>query len=242
MVGKITAEILNTYSVEQLKAYINRTAKKSNLDLRALEAAGAAKGSSAYRYIKTKAFDAKQSGKFKKEDATIGINKKGEFYFKTNFTGKESRAELLHRASIIANFKGAKTHTVSGVERAYDKSYQTYINRKSRRLAEEKYGIGKATKAQILKEKIALQTDEKKAAFNEAWASLNKEQYKQASRMSEQVAELFLRGYTASEVMEAIDKIGEEYSVQEYIDYLGEPNTESYMPQEEEEQPPFMED
>lgn len=229
MARKITAENLNNYSIEQLKAYINRTAKKSNLDLRALEAAGVEKGSSAYRYIKTKAFDAKQSGKFKKEDATIGINKKGEFYFKTNFTGKESRAELLHRASIIANFKGAKTHTVAGVERAYDKSYQTYINRKARQLAEDKYGMGKATKAQILKEKRALQSDEKKSAFNEAWASLNKEEYKKASRMSETVAELFLSGYTSSEVMEAIDKIGEEYSIEEYKDYIDE-SLDDYSP------------
>ena len=219
MAKKITAENLNNYNVAQLKAYINRTAKKANLDLRALEKAGVQSGSRAYKYVETVAFDAKKQ-KRGKESGAIAVNKKGQAYFKTNFTGKETRAQLLKRAAQISAFKKAKTHTVAGVEKAYEKSYQTYINKKARELAEEKKGMGKATKADIMAAKRKLQSSSGASAFNQAWGSFNSEQYARAKRQSEQVAELILNGYTADEIISALDAVGEDQSLDEYREWL----------------------
>lgn len=256
---RITAEQLNKMTTAQLKAYINRTAKKANRDLRALEAAGAAGGSRAYQYLEAVAFDKKKgrttavknekTGETERKpiqsrENIVGTNKKGEIYFKTNFTGKESRGQLLSRAAMIAGFKGAKTNTVRGVEKAYEKTYNTYVNKRAREIAKERASKEgrRYTRADILSAKRDIQSMADKDFFNSQWGALSKEQYEIAKRQSGETAKFFASGYTADELMEAINKLGEEQTLAEYVDFVrselrGEDITQE---EEEEERNPFL--
>lgn len=229
MARRITAEQLNRYSKSQLEQYIYRTAKKANLDLRALEKEGYAKGSAAYRYVKAKAVD----------DGMIGTNAKGEIYFKTRHPGA-SFYELKHIASEIQSFKASKTHTSTGVQRAYSKSYNTYLNKRAFDIAGEREGTIDPTKAGVLKAKRELESKTDKSWFNEQWGALSKKAYAKAKRMSEQVAQLFEQGYSARQVTRAINKLGEEESLSEYKAVMANPKGISFI--ESDEKNPFLED
>ena len=226
---RITAEQLNRYSKSQLEQYIYRTAKKANLDLRALEKEGYAKGSAAYRYVKAKAID----------DGMIGTNAKGEVYFKTRHPGA-SFYELKHIASEIQAFKASKTHTATGVQRAYSKSFNTYLNKRAFDIARERDGTINPSKAGVLKAKRELETKADKNWFNEQWGSLSKKAYAKAKRMSEQVAQLFEQGYTARQVTRAINKLGEDETLSEYKAVMANPKGISFT--ESLEKNPFLED
>lgn len=256
---RITGEQLNRMTTAQLKAYINRTAKKANRDLRALEAAGAASGSRAYQYLEAVAFDKKQgrttavknevTGETERKpiqsrEHIVGTNKKGEIYFKTNFTGKETRGQLLSRAAMIAGFKGSKTNTVRGVEKAYEKTYNTYVNKRSREIAKERASKEgrRYTRADILKAKRDIQSMSDKDFFNSQWGSLSKEQYEIAKRQSGETAKFFASGYTADELMQAVEKLGEEQTLSEYVDFVRSELRGEDITQEEyeEERNPFL--
>ncbi len=229
MARRITAEQLNRYSKSQLEQYIYRTAKKANLDLRALEKEGYSEGSAAYRHVKTKAVDG----------GMIGTNKKGEIYFKTRYPGA-SFQELKHIASEIREFKASRTHTAAGVQRAYSKSYNTYLNKRAFDIAGERQGTINPSKAEVLKAKRELESKVDKNWFNSQWGALSKKAYAKAKRMSEQVAQLFEQGYSARQVIRAINKVGEEESLSEYKAIMANPKGISFT--ESDDRNPFLED
>ena len=202
---RITAEQLNNYSKAQLETYIYRTAKKANLDLRALEKAGADAGSQAYKKVRSLAFDGD----------IVSTNKKGQIYFKGSYHDK-SRGQLLHIATEIATFKGSKTHTPAGVERAYDKAYKTYLKNRAQDIAGEEEKTLRPTRAGVLKAQRELESQVDKNWFNNQWGRLSRENYKKAQNMSETVAQLFEQGYSARQVTIAINKIGEDNDLEDY--------------------------
>ena len=202
---RITPEQLNNYSKAQLEAYIYRTAKKANLDLRALENAGADAGSQAYKKVRALAFDGD----------IVSTNKKGQIYFKGSYHDK-SRGQLLHIASEIATFKGSKTHTPAGVERAYEKAYKTYLKNRAQDIAGEEERTLRPSRAGVLKAQRELESQVDKNWFNNQWGRLSRENYKKAQNMSETVAQLFEQGYSARQVTIAINKIGEDNDLEDY--------------------------
>ena len=202
---RITAEQLNNYSKAQLETYIYRTAKKANLDLRALEKAGADAGSQAYKKVRSLAFDGD----------IVSTNKKGQIYFKGSYHDK-SRGQLLHIASEIARFKASKTHTPAGVERAYHKAYKTYVNKRAAEIAGEEEGTISPSRAGVLKAKRQLESQVSKNWFNNQWGAFSKKMYIKAKMMSETVAQLMEQGYSARQIAISINKIGEEHSLDEY--------------------------
>lgn len=205
MARRITPEQLNNYSKQQLETYIYRTAKKANLDLRALEKAGADAGSQAYKKVRALAFDGD----------IVSTNKKGQIYFKGSYHDK-SRGQLLHIASEIATFKGSKTHTPAGVERAYEKAYKTYLKNRAQDIAGEEERTLRPSRAGVLKAQRELESQVDKNWFNNQWGRLSRENYKKAQNMSETVAQLFEQGYSARQVTIAINKIGEDNDLEDY--------------------------
>ena len=205
MAKRITAEQLNNYSKAQLETYIYRTAKKANLDLRALEKAGADAGSQAYKKVRALAFDGD----------IVSTNKKGQIYFKGSFKGQTVQ-QLRHIAKEIATFKASKTHTPAGVERAYHKAYKTYINKRAAEIAGEEEGTISPSRAGVLKAKRQLESQVSKNWFNNQWGAFSKEMYSKAKMMSETVAQLMEQGYSARQIAISINKIGEDHSLDEY--------------------------
>lgn len=205
MARRITAEQLNNYSKAQLEGYIYRTAKKANLDLRALEKAGADAGSAAYKKVRALAFDGD----------IVSTNKKGQIYFKGSFKGQTVQ-QLRHIAKEIATFKAAKTHTPAGVERAYNKAYKTYIKNRAEDIAGEEERTLKPSRAGVLKAQRELESQVDKNWFNNQWGRLSRENYKKAQNMSETVAQLFEQGYSARQVTIALNKIGEDNDLEDY--------------------------
>ena len=202
---RITAEQLNRYSKAQLEQYIYRTAKKANLDLRALEKAGADAGSQAYKKVRALAFDGD----------IVSTNKKGQIYFKGSFKGQTVQ-QLRHIAKEIATFKAAKTHTPAGVERAYEKAYKTYLKNRAQDIAGEEERTLRPTRAGVLKAQRELESQVDKNWFNQQWGRLSRENYKKAQNMSETVAQLFEQGYSARQFTIALNKIGEENDLEDY--------------------------
>lgn len=202
---RITAEQLNRYSKAQLEQYIYRTAKKANIDLRALEKAGADAGSQAYKKVRALAFDGD----------IVSTNKKGQIYFKGSFKGQTVQ-QLRHIAKEIATFKAAKTHTPAGVERAYEKAYKTYLKNRAQDIAGEEERTLRPTRAGVLKAQRELESQVDKNWFNQQWGRLSRENYKKAQNMSETVAQLFEQGYSARQVTIALNKIGEENDLEDY--------------------------
>lgn len=202
---RITAEQLNRYSKSQLEHYIYRTAKKANLDLRALEKAGADAGSQAYKKVRALAFDGD----------IVSTNKKGQIYFKGSFKGQTVQ-QLRHIAKEIATFKAAKTHTPAGVERVYNKAYKTYIKNRAKDIAGEEERTLTPSRAGVLKVERELESQVDKNWFNNQWGRLSRENYKKAQNMSETVAQLFEQGYSARQVTIAINKIGEDNDLEDY--------------------------
>lgn len=205
MARRITAEQLNTYTKAQLETYIYRTAKKANLDLRALEKAGADAGSQAYKKVRALAFDGD----------IVSTNKKGQIYFKGSYKDK-TRGQLLHIASEIATFKASKTHTPAGVERAYNKAFKTYLEKRAKDIAGEEEGTILPSRAGVLKARRELETQSDKNWFNNQWGRLSRENYKKVQNMSETVAQLFEQGYSARQVTIALNKIGEDSDLEDY--------------------------
>lgn len=202
---RITPEQLNNYTKQQLETYIYRTAKKANLDLRALEKAGADAGSQAYKKVRALAFDGD----------IVRTNKQGQLYFKGTYHDK-SRGQLLHIATEIATFKGSKTHTPAGVERAYEKAYKTYIKNRAKDIAGKEEMTLTPSRAGVLKVQRELESQTDKNWFNNQWGRLSRENYKKAQNMSETVAQLFEQGYSARQVTIALNKIGEDNDLEDY--------------------------
>ena len=202
---RITPEQLNNYSKAQLETYIYRTAKKANLDLRALEKAGSDAGSQAYKKVRALAFDGD----------IVSTNKKGQIYFKGSFKGQTVQ-QLRHIAKEIATFKASKTHTPAGVERAYEKAYKTYLKNRAQDIAGEEERTLRPSRAGVLKAQRELESQVDKNWFNQQWGRLSRDNYKKAQNMSETVAQLFEQGYSARQVTIAINKIGEDNDLEDY--------------------------
>lgn len=204
---KITGEVLNKYTKEQLEKYINQMGKKANRHLAALEKAESEKGSKAYRYIQTLAHDKKYATHTEKPR------------FRTTVKG-ESFQEMKTHAAEIQHFFEARTHTVHGVERAYKKTYDTYIHHKALQAVESKKGLGNATKAEVMKAEGELRKKISKEAFNGAWGDLTATQYEKAKTISDIVADLIEEGFSGSEIGKALDDYGTGLAESQYIDIL----------------------
>lgn len=205
MAKRYTVEDLKRMSLKELEKVLPNLAKKANMDLRALENAQAAKGSRAYRYIQKLSFDGDDVKK----------NREGKPYFQTSIkreageSDRDYRHRLLHHTALIATFRSKPTHTAKGVENAYDKTYQTWLQRRATKLAGERFGTMKPSKAQIEQVKAEIDTMSGKAHFNQAWGDFNKDQYEYMQRHSEVVAILISEGYDADELVQALDKMDE---------------------------------
>lgn len=220
---RITGEVLNKYTAEQLEKYINQMGKKANRHLAALEKAESEKGSKAYRYIQTLAHDKKYATHTEKPR------------FRTTTKG-ESFQEMKSHAAEIQHFFQARTHTVHGVERAYKKTYDTYIHHKALQAVESEKGLGNATKAEVMKAESELRKKISKEAFNGAWGDLTATQYEKAKTISDIVADLIEEGFSGSEIGKALDDYGTGLAESQYIDLLSKEEviTEEKSPFEEE--------
>ena len=220
---KITGEVLNKYTAEQLEKYINQMGKKANRHLAALEKAESEKGSKAYKYIQTLAHDKKYATHTEKPR------------FRTTTKG-ESFQEMKTHAAEIQHFFAARTHTVHGVERAYKKTYETYIHHKALQAVESKKGLGNATKAEVMKAEHDLKNKISKEDFNGAWGDLTSSQYEKAKTISSIVADLIEEGFSGAEIGNALDEYGTGLAESEYMDLLSkeEAITDEQSPFEEE--------
>lgn len=97
---------------------IKSMASKANYRLRQLEAFDLRKASNAYRYIERRHFD---------KDSAISETRSGLIKFDTKLARK-SMQQLVHEKRELERFLyEAKTSTVKGTRRAYQKSYETYM-------------------------------------------------------------------------------------------------------------------
>ena len=122
---RITAEVLNKYTEAQLDKYIEQMGKSANRHLTALEKEGASSGSKAYSYVQGLAHDKAYASHTEKPR------------FRTTTTGESFQQKKAHAAE-IQRFFSAKTHTVKGVERAYNKSYKTLFKTGLNRLPKKR--------------------------------------------------------------------------------------------------------
>lgn len=204
---RITAEVLNKYTEAQLDKYIEQMGKSANRHLTALEKEGASSGSKAYSYVQGLAHDKAYASHTEKPR------------FRTTTTGESFQQKKAHAAE-IQRFFSAKTHTVKGVERAYNKSYRTYTHNRAVMRLEEKYGIGRAPKAEVLKEEERIRNKISKEDFNHAWGAFNASQYEKAKQVSEMVADLIEEGYTGEDIGRALDEYGTGRAESEYMDLI----------------------
>ena len=220
---RITGEVLNKYIAEQLEKYINQMGKKANRHLAALEKAESEKGSKAYKYIQTLAHDNKYATHTERPR------------FRTT-TKDESFQEMKSHAAEIQHFFQARTHTVHGVERAYKKTYDTYIHHKALQAVESEKGLGNATKAEVMKAERDLRQKISKEDFNHAWGDLRASQYEKAKTISDIVADLIEEGFSGSEIGKALDEYGTGLAENEYVRLLTptEAITDEKSPFEEE--------
>lgn len=220
---KITGEVLNKYTAEQLEKYINQMGKKANRHLAALEKAESEKGSRAYKYIQTLAHDKKYATHTEKPR------------FRTTTKG-ESFQQMKSHAAEIQHFFEARTHTVHGVERAYKKTYDTYIHNKALRNVESEKGLGNATKAEVMKAEKELRGKISKSDFNGAWGALTASQYEKAKTISDIVADLIEEGFSGEEIGKALDEYGTGMAENEYVRLMTptEAITDEQSPFEEE--------
>lgn len=120
---------LNKLTAKQLAAYIANYGKTVNTRLSSLEQKGYAEGSVAFRYITEKD---PHRGEF--------VTKSKSGYTKISLKTKGlSRNQLLAKATTIQGFLNAKTSTISGTKKAYDKSLNTFNERKNTNLSQEEY-------------------------------------------------------------------------------------------------------
>ena len=99
---------LRTLSTERLKAFVKSHGKVANQRLVALEKAGL-ETYPAYQYISSRLSSDKTS-----------LSKSGHLKLNIGVRGK-SRNELLEIATIIDNFEKAKTSTIGGIRKIYEK-------------------------------------------------------------------------------------------------------------------------
>lgn len=220
---KITAEVLNKYSEAQLDKYIEQMGKSANRHLTALEKENAASGSKAYSYVQGLAHDKAYASHTEKPR------------FRTTTTGESFQQKKAHAAEIQRFFQ-ARTHTVHGVERAYKKTYDTYIHHKALQAVESKKGLGNATKAEVMKAERDLKNKISKEDFNGAWGDLTASQYEKAKTISSIVADLIEEGFSGAEIGKALDEYGTGLAESEYMDLLSkeEAITDEQSPFEEE--------
>ena len=202
---RITGEVLNKYTAEQLEKYINQMGKKANRHLAALEKAESEKGSKAYKYIQSLAHDNKYATHTERPR------------FRTTTAGDKSFQEMKSHAAEIQHFFQARTHTVYGVERAYKKTYDTYIHHKAMQLVEGEKGLGNATKAEVMKAEKELRGKISKSDFNGAWGALTASQYEKAKTISDIVADLIEEGFSGKEIGKALDEYGTGMAENEYV-------------------------
>lgn len=204
---RITGEVLNKYTAEQLQKYISQMGKSANRHLAALEKADSEKGSKAYKYIQSLAHDKKYAAHTERPR------------FRTTTKG-ESFQEMKAHAAEIQRFFSAKTHTVAGVERAYKKTYDTYIHHKALQKVESAKGLGNATKAEVMKAERDLRKKISKSDFNGAWGALTATQYEKAKTISDIVADLIEEGFSGEEIGKALDDYGTDLAESQYIELL----------------------
>lgn len=222
---KITAEVLNRYSEAQLDKYIQQMGKRANRHLIALEKEDAAKGSKAYAYMRTLAHDNQY------------VKHTEQPRFRTTTSGETFQQKKAH-AAMIQRFIGARTHSVAGVKRAYEKTYNTYIKNKAMAELEKDQGVGNFTKAQLLVKQEELKEKITEADFNGAWGAFNSEQLEKAKVMSEIVADLIEEGYKGADIGKAIDMYGTDQAENEYKDLIDN-NFVIKDQMDTEEEPPF---
>lgn len=218
---RITAEVLNKYTEAQLDKYIEQMGKSANRHLTALEKESAASGSKAYSYVQGLAHDKAYASHTEKPR------------FRTTTTGESFQQKKAHAAEIQRFFQ-AKTHTVKGVERAYNKAYKSYVHNRAVRAAEEQKGIGNATKADIMRQEERIRGKVSASDFNHAWGSFNSDQYEKAKQISEIVADLIEEGYSGSDIGRAIDEYGTGRAESEYMALIDEGFSDYDNPFEEE--------
>lgn len=192
----ISAEDINKMSRTELERYIVNAAKKSNMAMRDLEKTGFSKASRAYRYAKKNLFD---------DTKLMSYNKQGQKIFRTSVRKDETINDLRHRASKIANFRNAPSHTSVGVKKQYKKAYETWIKARAK-----KNMTGDYTDAQLQAEEKRLKTERSEQWFGEQWGAFTEEQYRFMQRGSEVVAILINEGYTAEQIVQAIQSIEDE--------------------------------
>lgn len=120
---------LNNLTAKQLAGYIANYGKTVNTRLTALERKGYAESSVAFRYITEK-------------DPHRGdyVTKSKSGYTKISLKTKGlTRNQLLAKATTIQGFLNANTSTITGTNKAYDKSLNTFNQRKNTRLSQAEY-------------------------------------------------------------------------------------------------------
>ena len=120
---------LNNLTAKQLAGYIANYGKTVNTRLSALERKGYVESSVAFRYITEKD---PHRGEF--------VTKSKSGYTKISLkTRGLTRNQLLAKATTIQSFLNAKTSTISGIKKAYDKSLNTFNERKNTKLSAAEY-------------------------------------------------------------------------------------------------------
>lgn len=115
---------INKASYKQLESYIRNEGKKANQRLVQLKKSGYDQTSNAYRHIETLSyFDDKNQFKTSKS-GNLGFNVSIRALTK-GLTKQQAQARLRAQASLIKGFINAKTSTVSGINKAYEKASKT---------------------------------------------------------------------------------------------------------------------
>ena len=120
---------LNVLKAKQLAEYIANYGKTVNTRLSELEKKGYAESSVAFRYITEKD---PHRGEY--------VTKSKSGYTKISLKTKGlSRNKLLSKAITIQGFLNAKTSTISGTKKAYEKAFNTFNERKNTKLSLKEY-------------------------------------------------------------------------------------------------------
>lgn len=115
---------LQKMSIDELKSILKANVKKSNNRLTRLEKNSIGTNANAYRWTEKKV---------PKEDALYYSKNRPRYSSKTKGLSKN---ELLHRISLTENFLEAGTSTITGINKSYKQSYETF---------KEKYSIENIT-------------------------------------------------------------------------------------------------
>lgn len=120
---------LNKLTAKQLATYIANYGKTVNTRLTELEKKGYAESSVSFRYITEKD---PHRGEY--------VTKSKSGYTKISLKTKSlSRNQLLAKATTIQGFLNAKTSTITGTKKAYNKALNTFNEQKNTKLSQEEY-------------------------------------------------------------------------------------------------------